>query len=152
MSISAMRVLVHSVSPDMKQSFCNAMQARILTRRFGPAQKGTSAGSGRGRTSQACAPLPRHDFLFPTMNREVPAPRQPAWASPILAITLMTAVSGCYYAGFFAYQAEGGGTDAAVGEEHQMNFSAEDTFVLTQDALRGEGVLFQVRPQDSLET
>jgi hypothetical protein len=86
------------------------------------------------------------------MNREVPAPRQPAWASPILAMALMTAVSGCYYAGFFAYQAQGGGTDAAVGEEHQMNFSADDTFVLTQDALRGEGVLFQVRPQDSLET
>jgi hypothetical protein len=86
------------------------------------------------------------------MSREVSAWRLPAWAPPILAIALMTTVSGCYYAGFFAYQSQGGGTDAAVGEEHEMNFSAEDTFVLTQDALRGAGVLFEIRPQDSLET
>jgi hypothetical protein len=74
--------------------------------------------------------------------------RRIAWPALGLAIAFW----GCYYAGFFAYQAEGGGTDAALGEEHQVNYPAHDTFVLTQDALHGEGVLFDVQPEDSLIT
>lgn len=71
-----------------------------------------------------------------------------AWPSLGLAIAL----TGCYYAGFFAYSSQGGGTEAATGEEHEMNYPAHEAFLLTQDALRGEGILFEVKPEDSLVT
>ncbi len=79
-----------------------------------------------------------------------PSARRPRFAW--LAIVLAAALSGCYYAGFFVYNASGGGTDAALGEEHNIAFPAQDAFVLTQDALRGAGVLFEVKPQESLVT
>jgi hypothetical protein len=69
-----------------------------------------------------------------------------------MAIVLAGALPGCYYAGFYYYSANGGGTEAAIGEEHQMDFAAADAFVLTQDALHGAGVLFEVKPQESLVT
>ena len=46
--------------------------------------------------------------------------------------------------------AEGNG--AAVGEQHDVPYTVNDTFVLTQDVLRGEGVLFEVKPDDKLVT
>lgn len=42
--------------------------------------------------------------------------------------------------------------DAAVGEEHEVNFPAEQTFVMTQDVLRGQGVLFDVKPEQKIVT
>ncbi|MFI5352404.1 MAG: hypothetical protein ACHQZS_05505 [Candidatus Binatales bacterium] len=69
-----------------------------------------------------------------------------------MAIVLAAALPGCYYAGFYYYSANGGGTEAAIGEEHQMDFPAADAFVLTQDALHGAGILFEVKPQESLVT
>src|ERR1700674_188884 len=56
----------------------------------------------------------------------------------------LTILSGCY-AGVFANQSQGGGTEAALGEEHEMNFPASDVSLLTQDALRGDGVLFEIK-------
>ena len=44
------------------------------------------------------------------------------------------------------------GTGAAVGEQHDVPYTVNDTFVLTQDVLRGEGVLFEVKPGDKLVT
>ncbi len=61
-------------------------------------------------------------------------------------------LSGCYYAPYYANRAEGGGTDAAVGEQRDFPYTANDTFVLTQDVLRGEGILFEVKPEDKLVT
>src|SRR6266404_7177836 len=58
---------------------------------------------------------------------------------------------GCY-AGYFANRAAGGGTDAATGEQHDVPYSSHDSFLLTQDVLRGEGVLFEVQPDDKLTT
>jgi hypothetical protein len=43
-------------------------------------------------------------------------------------------------------------TGAAVGEQHDVPYTAHDSFVLTQDVLRGEGVLFEVKPDDKLVT
>jgi hypothetical protein len=65
-------------------------------------------------------------------------------AAHALAVALGVAVGGCPYAGFFAYKSQGGGTEAALGEEHQMNYPAHDSFLLAQDALRGAGILFEV--------
>ena len=70
--------------------------------------------------------------------------------APIVFAILLLA--GCYYAPYYANRAEGGGTDAAVGEQRDFPYSQNDTFVLTQDVLRGEGVLFEVKPEDKLVT
>lgn len=43
-------------------------------------------------------------------------------------------------------------TDTAVGEDHDVPYSSHDAFVLTQDALRSEGVLFEVKPDEKLVT
>ena len=46
----------------------------------------------------------------------------------------------------------GGGTDAAMGEQHDVDYNAHDAFVLVQDALRGQGMLFEVKPDNKLVT
>jgi hypothetical protein len=38
--------------------------------------------------------------------------------------------------------------DVTLGEEHQMNFPAHQSFLLTEDALRGDGVLFDTNPDN----
>jgi hypothetical protein len=60
--------------------------------------------------------------------------------------------AGCYYAPYYANRAAGGGTDAAVGEQRDYPYTANDSFLLTQDVLRGEGILFEVKPEDKLIT
>ena len=42
--------------------------------------------------------------------------------------------------------------DTVFGEQHEVDFSAHNAFLLTQDALRGKGVLFDVKPGNSLAT
>jgi hypothetical protein len=58
----------------------------------------------------------------------------------------------CTYAPYYANRAAGGGTDAAVGEQHDLPYTANDSFLLTQDVLRGEGILFEVKPDNHLVT
>jgi hypothetical protein len=67
----------------------------------------------------------------------------------ICAVILLAA--GCY-AGYFANRAAGGDTEAATGEQHDVPYDAHDAFLLTEDVLRGEGVLFEVQPDDKLVT
>jgi hypothetical protein len=38
--------------------------------------------------------------------------------------------------------------DVTLGEEHPMDFSEHQAFLLTQDALRGDGVLFETSPSN----
>src|ERR1700693_2055701 len=42
--------------------------------------------------------------------------------------------------------------DVAVGEEHEVNFPDDQTFVMTQDVLRGQGVLFDTKPEHKIIT
>jgi hypothetical protein len=72
---------------------------------------------------------------------------RPVGAIALFLLTLTT--SGCLYV---ANRAAGGGVDAAVGEQHDLPYNAHDSFLLVQDVLRGEGVLFEVKPDDSLVT
>ena len=60
--------------------------------------------------------------------------------------------AGCYFAPYFANRAAGGGTDTAEGEQHDVPYNVNDSFLLTQDVLRGEGILFEVKPNDKLVT
>jgi hypothetical protein len=58
---------------------------------------------------------------------------------------------GCI-AGCFISHATSGGADATTGEEHDVPYSSHDSFLLTQDVLRGDGILFEVQPDDKLVT
>ena len=69
----------------------------------------------------------------------------------ISIVSLILLIAGCA-APYLANRAAGGGTDAAEGEQHDVPYSAHDSFLLTQDALRSEGVLFEVKPDDKLVT
>lgn len=67
------------------------------------------------------------------------------------AVLLPLLLGGCF-AGYWTYSAAGGGTDYASGEEHQVNYPADEAFVMTEDVLRGQGVLFDVKPEHKLLT
>jgi LysM domain-containing protein len=43
-------------------------------------------------------------------------------------------------------------TDVAVGEQHEMAFPADQTLDLVEGVLRGEGILFDVLPDNSIVT
>ena len=68
-----------------------------------------------------------------------------------LAAALVVTLSGCW-AGYQAYSASGGGNEAANGEQHDTPYPAKDTLHITEDVLRGEGVLFEIQPDDKLQT
>ena len=68
-----------------------------------------------------------------------------------LAIAFVVSVSGCLV-GYQAYSASGGGNEAANGEQHDTPYPAKDTLHMTEDVLRGEGILFQIQPDDKIET
>ncbi len=70
--------------------------------------------------------------------------------SKLSIYSLMLLAVGC--AGYYANRAAGGGTDAAMGEQRDFPYPSNDSFLLTQDVLRGEGVLFEVKPDDKLVT
>ena len=79
----------------------------------------------------------------------------PAVFGPLRKIAIAFSIlllSGCYYAPVLANQAAGGGTDTAEGEQHDVPYNVTDTFLLVQDVLRGEGVLFEVKPDNKLVT
>jgi hypothetical protein len=56
------------------------------------------------------------------------------------------------YAGVWTYKGPLGAVDTAVGEEHEVNYQSKDAVQLVQDVLRGEGILFEVQPQDQIVT
>lgn len=64
-------------------------------------------------------------------------------SSALVGLLFMT-LAGCG-ATYAPYSLAGGGTEAAEGEQHDTPYPAHDTFVMTQDVLRGEGVLFEVK-------
>lgn len=70
----------------------------------------------------------------------------------MIAAAVMTITLGGCFAGYWAYSSAGGGSDYATGEEHQVDYPAEQSFVLTQDVLRGHGVLFEVKPEHKIVT
>ncbi len=67
----------------------------------------------------------------------------PAAAKWILWVTVgvMSLLAGCYV-GLWSASERSTTADSALGEEHQVNFPVHDTYLLTQDALRGDGILF----------
>ena len=50
------------------------------------------------------------------------------------------------------WQPRAGAAGTAEGEQHDVPYTANDAFLLTQDVLRGEGILFEVKTDTSLVT
>lgn len=72
------------------------------------------------------------------------------WALGVM-VCLVSLLAGCAV-GWWGYSEHWNAADAALGEEHTINFSAHDTFLMTQDALRGDGILFEVGPNNTIST
>jgi hypothetical protein len=74
-------------------------------------------------------------------------------ASWTLAVTVgvLATVAGCFF-GYTASVEHYSGTDSALGEEHETTYAAPDALQLTEDALRGDGILFEVQPDGSIIT
>jgi hypothetical protein len=87
-----------------------------------------------------------------TANRKLTTNRRAAakWALWIF-VGVTSLLAGCYL-GLWGENEHWNTADSALGEEHEVNFSAHDTYLLTQDALRGDGILFEVGPDNSLQT
>jgi len=68
-----------------------------------------------------------------------------------LTVVVTSLLAGCYV-GLWGASEHWSTADAALGEEHEVNFPVHDTYLLTQDALRGDGILFEVGPDNSLIT
>jgi hypothetical protein len=87
-----------------------------------------------------------------TASRKLTANRRAAakWALWIF-VGVMSLLAGCYV-GLWGENEHWNTADSALGEEHEVNFSAHDTYLLTQDALRGDGILYEVGPDNSLQT
>jgi len=66
-------------------------------------------------------------------------------------VSLALLISGCFF-NYWTYTTHGGGTDTAVGEEHVVDYPVSDAYSLVQDVLRGEGILFDPQPDNSVTT
>jgi hypothetical protein len=75
----------------------------------------------------------------------------PSLAIEITLLALMLATTGCFL-DYWAYHSAGGGKQGMIGEQHEIDFPATDARVMTQNALRGQGILFDVEPNDEIIT
>jgi hypothetical protein len=64
-----------------------------------------------------------------------------------VSVALFSALQGCF--GSYWTHSD---NSVAVGEEHEVNFPDDQTFVMTQDVLRGQGVLFDTKPEHKIIT
>ena len=65
----------------------------------------------------------------------------------LMLTAMLVSLGGCF--GSYWTHSD---NDYTVGEDHEVNFPAEDTFVMTQDVLRGQGVLFDTKPEHEIIT
>lgn len=69
----------------------------------------------------------------------------------VVAVCVLAASAGCFV-GEKAYTEHYSAADTALGEEHDVNYPAADALSLTEDALRGDGILFELQPDNSIVT
>ena len=71
----------------------------------------------------------------------------------LFAITVcaLSAFAGCFV-GQRRQAEHWTAADSTLGEEHQVPYSQGATFQLIEDALRGDGILFEVQPDNSIIT
>jgi hypothetical protein len=66
-------------------------------------------------------------------------------------VCVLSASAGCFV-GYKTYSEHYSAADTALGEEHEVNYPAADALSLTEDALRGDGILFERQPDNSIVT
>jgi len=66
-------------------------------------------------------------------------------------VCIVSAGAGCYV-GYKHYTEHYVAADTALGEEHVVDYPVADALQLTEDALRGDGILFEVQPDNSIVT
>jgi hypothetical protein len=66
-------------------------------------------------------------------------------------VCILSAGAGCYV-GYKHYTDHYIAADTALGEEHVIDYPVADALQLTEDALRGDGILFEVQPDNSIVT
>jgi hypothetical protein len=73
-----------------------------------------------------------------------------SWVFAVMVCAL-SAFAGCYVG--YRHQTEHWtAADTALGEEHEIPYAQSQTVQLTEDALRGDGILFERQPDDSIVT
>ena len=87
---------------------------------------------------------------MPNSVNSAPISRRNSWILAIV-VCIFAALAGCYF-GYTASVEHYSALDSALGEEHAVNYSAADALSLTQDALRGDGIFFEVQPDNSIVT
>jgi len=89
-----------------------------------------------------------HGFLDPAMAQEGIFSRRFRLTILIFAIvTFFPSLQGCF--GSYWTHSD---NDYTVGEEHEVDFPADQTYVMTQDVLRGQGVLFDSKAGHQIVT
>jgi hypothetical protein len=68
-----------------------------------------------------------------------------------VTVSIGSALAGCYV-GYKTYTEHYSAADTALGEEHTINYPPADALQLTEDALRGDGILFELQPDHSIIT
>ena len=66
-------------------------------------------------------------------------------------VCVLSAGAGCFV-GYKHYTEHYIAADTALGEEHSLDYPAADALQLTEDALRGDGILFEMQPDSSIVT
>lgn len=66
-------------------------------------------------------------------------------------VCIGSTLAGCYV-GYKTYSEHYTAADTALGEEHVVNYPQADALQLTEDALRGDGILFERQPDNSIIT
>jgi hypothetical protein len=73
-----------------------------------------------------------------------------SWLFAVMVCAL-SAFAGCYFG--YRHQTEHWtAADTALGEEHEVPYDRSTALELTEDALRGDGILFERQPDDSIIT
>jgi hypothetical protein len=68
-----------------------------------------------------------------------------------VAVCVVSVGAGCYV-GHKTYTEHYTAAETALGEEHIVDYPPPDALRLTEDALRGDGILFEVQPDNSIVT
>jgi len=66
-------------------------------------------------------------------------------------VCILSAGAGCYV-GYKHYTEHYAAADTALGEEHIVDYPVPEALQLTEEALRGDGILFEVQPDNSIVT
>jgi len=66
-------------------------------------------------------------------------------------VCALSAFAGCYV-GYHHETEHWTDADTALGEEHVVSYSQDDATQLTEDALRGDGLMYEVQPDNSIVT